>query len=49
MEKNYPFSQEIFSICLEHNRNSTEISIHELKIIKSFSFLENGPKIDKSA
>ena len=49
MEKKYLFSKDIFSICLEHKRNSIESSIHELKIIKSFSFLELGPKSDKSA
>ena len=42
------FSKEIFSIHFEHNRNSIESEIHELKNIKSFSSLEHSPKSDKS-
>ena len=42
------FSKEIFSMYFEHNRNSIERKIYEIKNIKSFSSLENGPKSDKS-
>ena len=41
------FSEEIFSIYFEHNRNSIEIKIHVLKNIKSFSSLEHCPKMLK--
>ena len=44
MEKTYSFtlfSKEIFSIHLEHNRNSIESYIHELKNIQKFSSLEH--------
>ena len=44
-----PFSKEICYIYFEHNRNSIESKIHELKNIKSFSPLEHGPKSVKSA
>ena len=52
MEKKYPltsFSEEIFSIYFEHNRNSIESKIHVLKNMKRFSFLEHSPKSYKSA
>ena len=44
MEKKYSFtlfSKEIFSIHLEHNRNSVESYIYELKNIQKFSSLEH--------
>ena len=43
------FSEEIFSIYFEHNRNSIESEIHVLKNMKSFSSLEHSPKSYKSA
>ena len=44
----YVIFKEIFSICFEHNRNSIESQIHELKNIENFSSLEHGSKSDKS-
>ena len=43
------FSNKIFSIYFEHNRNSTQSLVHELKNIRNFSPLGHGPKSDRSA
>ena len=51
-KKKYPltlFSKEIFSIYFEHNKNSIENLVYELKNIKNLSSLGHGPKSDKSA
>ena len=41
------FLKEIFFIYFEHNRDSIESYIHELKNIKSFPSMEHGPKSKK--
>ena len=47
--KKVSFLHNFLKTHFEHNRNSVENQVHELKNIKSFSSLEHSPKSNKSA